>query len=261
MEHEFKHEQHPSGKLIFRHFVDGALIEEHHTYGVLEIGISYDFQAGVKVAESYFANRRTVGRRTYEKARVAYPDMPPADVTVEDFGASLLGLARKQQRQNRAEAEKRLAESAESRFPQPASTNWLRVIADEKAHLVLFTSRDWKVLSRERSIPTGGEWLHLFGFDGTQDGDSGTGSVAKGLEVGFEVAGDRETMLNASRRLLVEVNAFVANPPESRWSSSARPRRKPRPAPPLAWPTVLPPLIEFLSALQEPTVKIWNHHR
>lgn len=262
MEHEFKHEQLPSGKLIFKHFVDGALIEEHHTYGVLEIGIRYDFEAGVKVAESYFANRRTVGRRTYEKARVAYPDMPPADLTVEDFGASLLSLARKQQRQNNAEAEMRLAESAESRFPRPASTNWLRVIAGEKAHLVVFASRDWKVLSRERSIPTGGEWLHQFGFDGPQDGGSGTGSVAKGLEVGFGVAGDRETMLSASRRLLVEVNAFVASPPEvSRWSGSVRPRRQPRPKPPLAWPTVLPPLIEFLSALQEPAVKIWNHHR
>ena len=101
MEHEFKHEQLPSGKLIFRHFGDGFLVEEHHTYGVLEIGIKYDFDAGVKVAESYFAKRRTVSRRTYEKARVSYPDMPPADATVEDFGASLLRGASKQQRQNK----------------------------------------------------------------------------------------------------------------------------------------------------------------
>jgi len=262
MEHVFKHEQLPSGKLIFRHFVDGSLIEEHHTYGVLEIGIKYDFAAGVKIAETYFAKRRTVGRRTYEKARVAYPDMPPPDATVEDFGASLLRSARKQQRQNKAEAERRLAESAESRFPRPASTNWLRVISGEKAHLVLFASRDWKVLSGERSIPTGGEWLHMFGFDGTLGGAGGAGSVAKGLEIGFEVTGDREAMLSASHRLLTEVNAFAANPPEiSRWSGSVRPRRKLRPMPPLAWPTVLPPLIEFLSALQEPTVTIFNHHR
>jgi len=261
MEHEFKHEQLSSGKLILRHFVDGALVEEHHSYGVLEIGINYDFEGGMKAAESYFAKRRLVSRRTYENARVGYPDMPPADATVEDFGASLLRGARKQQRQNKAEAERRLAESAESRFPRPASTNWLRVISGEKAHLVLFASRDWKVLSRERSIPTGGEWLRVFGFDGTLGGVGGAGSIAKGLEVGFEIMGDRETLLSASRRLLTEVNAFAANPPEiSRWSGSVRPRRKPRPTP-LAWPTVIPPLIEFLSALQEPTVTIFNHHR
>jgi hypothetical protein len=188
--------------------------------------------------------------------------MPPADSSVEDFGASLLRGARKQQRQYKAEAEKRLADSAESRFPRPTSTNWLRVISGEKAHLVVFASRDWKVLSQERSIPTGREWLHVFGFDGTLGGAGGSGSVAKGLEVGFEVVSNREAMLDASRRLLTEVTEFTANPPEiARWSGSVRPRRKPRPMPPLAWLTVLPPLIEFLSVLQEPTVTIFNHHR
>ena len=263
MEPVFKHEQLPSGKVIMRRFADdGTLLEEQHTYGVLDIGIQYDFSKGVKIAETYFAKRRMVGRRTYEKSRVAYPDMPSADAVSEDFGASLLREARKQQRQNKAEAERRLAESAESRFPRPASTNWLRVIAGEKSHLVLFASRDWKVLSRERNIPTGREWLHVFGFDGTLCGTGEGGSVAKGLEVGFEVTSNREAMLNASRRLLTEVSEFAANPPEiSRWRGSVRPRRKPRPMPPLAWPTVLPPLIEFLSALQEPTVTIFNHHR
>jgi hypothetical protein len=128
MEHEFKRDQLPSGKLIVRNFRDGSLVEEHHSYGVLEIGIKYDFEAGEKAAESYFVKRRTVSRRTYVKARLAYPDMPPADSSVEDFGASLLRGARKQQRQYKAEAEKRLADSAESRFPRPTSTNWLRVI-------------------------------------------------------------------------------------------------------------------------------------
>jgi hypothetical protein len=229
---------------------------------MLDIGISYDFTAGEKVAETYFAKRRIVSRRTYEKARVAYPDMPPADNAVEDFGSSLLQGARKQQGQNKAEAERRLAESAESRFARPSSTNWLRVISGEKSHLVLFASRDWKVLSRERRIPTGGEWLHVFGFDGTLGGGGGVGSIAKGLEVGYEVTGNREAMLNASHRLLTEVNEFALNPPEiSRWSGSVRPRGKPKPMPPLAWPTVIPPLIDFLSALQEPTVTIFNHHR
>jgi len=263
MEHVFKNDQLPSGKTIIRHFGDdGSVVEETHGHGVMDIAIKYNFRAGVKIDETYFAKRRMVSRRTYEKARAAYPDMPPADPGIEDFGAALLRDVRRQQRQNKAEAERRLAQSAESRFPRPSSTNWLRVISGEKSHLVLFASRDWKVLSRERTIPTGQEWLDVFGFDGTLGGASDNGSVAKGFEVGFEVTGSREAMLEASRRLLTEVNEFAANPPEiSRWSGSVRPRAKPRPLPPLAWPAVLPPLIEFLSALQEPTVTIFNHHR
>jgi hypothetical protein len=258
MDHDFKSEQLPSGKVIIRHFgEDGSLVEESHTYGVLDIGIRYDFKAGAKVDETYFAKRRLVSRRTYEKARLAYPDMPPSDEATEDFGSLLLREVRKQQRTNKAEAERRLAESAESRFPRPESTNWLRVISQEKSHLVVFASRDWKVLSRERTIRMGREWLDLFGFL-----RSPGGGVAQGLVVGFEVTGNREAMLKASRALLIEVNAFAANPPEtSRWSGSIRPRPKPRRQPPLAWPTALPPLIEFLSGLQEPTVKIFNHHQ
>lgn len=257
MEHRFDHEQLPTGKLIVRHFgEDGSLADEQHTYGVLDIGIKFDFRAGVKVAETYFSKRRLVGRRTYEKARIDYPDMPPADNVAEDFGSLLLQGVRKQQRQNKMEAERRLAESAESQFPRPASSNWLRVIAGEESHLVIFASRDWKALAKERTIPTGREWLRLFGFSGTG------GGVAKGLEVGFEVIGEREAMLNASRLLLTEVNAFAASPPEiTRWSGSIRPRPRQRKKPELAWPMVLPPLIEFLVSLQDVKVKIFNHHR
>jgi len=257
MEHRYDHEQLPSGKLIVRHFgEDGSLADEQHTYGVLDIGIRLDFEAGVRVDETYFFKRRLVSRRTYEKMRLAYPDMPLADDTIKDSSSLLLRGVRIQQRQNKVEAERRLADSAESQFPRPASTNWLRVIANEKSHLVVFASRDWKVLAKEGTIPTGREWLRLLGFTGSG------GGVAKGLEVGFEVVGEREAILNASRLLLAEVNAFVANPPEiTRWSGSIRPRPKPRKMPELAWPTVLPPLIEFLSSLQDATVKIFNHHR
>lgn len=91
MEHVFKHEQLPSGKVIVRHYgEDGALVEEQHTYGTLDIGISYAFKAGTKIDETYFATRRMVSRRTYEKARTAYADMPGADGTLQDAGAELL---------------------------------------------------------------------------------------------------------------------------------------------------------------------------
>jgi hypothetical protein len=255
----FKHEKLPSGKAIVRRFNDdGSLIEETHSYGIVEIGIQYSLKDGIKTDEIYFAKRRMVSRRTYEKARAGYADMPPADNTIEDFGSLLLSGARKQQRQNKAEAERRLAKSAESRFPRPDSTNWLRVISGEKSHLVIFASRDWKVLSKESSLPMGRHWLQSFGFRGAP----GSGSVAKGFEVGFEVTGDRLTMLNDSKSLLAEVTAFVNDATEpSQWQGSIRPRRRKPRKQILAWPSVLPPLIKFLSSLQESKVTIYNHHQ
>lgn len=261
MKEESRHtfENLPSGKHIRREFDRDGLKRESHGYGIMEIEITSEFENGVKADETYFVKKRLVSRKSYEKARLAYPDMPPADNTIEDFGKLLLGDLRKQQKQKKAEAEQRLAASAESRFPRPEATNWLRVIASEKAHLVIFASRDWKVLSRERTIRTGREWLGLLGFHGPPDSHP---SVAKGVEIGFEVTGNREAMLEASRKLLDEVNEFVRNPPaDSRWMGSIRPRPKPRRKLPLAWPTVLPPLIDFLSGLQESTVKIFNHHQ
>ena len=247
MERVTQHEELPSGKVIIRNFAeDGSLLNEQHTYGPLDIGIKYDFRAGVKVNETYFSKQRLVSRKSYERARVVYSDMPPADGSSEDWGAAVRQAARRQQRQNKAEAAQRLAESAESQFPRPTSTNWLRVIARETAHLVVFASRDWKMLSRE-PLPTASEWLRLFGFSGPPDRAP---SVAKGLEVGFEISSERIALLDASRSLLTEVTAQSG-------TSGARSKRQP----PSAWPTVLPPLIDFLAGLDEATVKIFNHHR
>jgi hypothetical protein len=242
------HEQLPSGKTIMRQFSEnGILAEEMHSYGVLDIAVTCTFSDRVKTDETYIVNNRMASRRSYEKARLAYADMPTANCVIEDTGALLLQAMRKQQRRNKSEAERRLAESAESRYPRPASTNWLRVISGEKAHLVVFASRDWKVLSRERTIRSGREWMRLFGFYGPPGKGA---SVAKGVEFGFEVPGDTQTLLNASQSLLTEVTVYVKNPPEiSRWQGSIRPQPKPRKKPPLAWPTVLPPLIDFLSSL------------
>jgi hypothetical protein len=251
----------PSGKTINRRYdVKGALVEETHSYGILDVAIQWMFEGGIKTAECYFANRRMVSRKTYETRRLAYPDMPPADMAVEDFSGDLMRELRAQQRSNLAEAEDRLKQSAESRFPRPKSTNWLRVIAGETAHLVEFASRDWKALSNERELRTGREWLGLFGFHG---GSGNQPSIHKDIEVGFEVTGDRDAMLGASKRLLTEVTEFAKKPPEPRpWLYSVAPRpRTTKKKQPLGWSSVLPPLIEFLSALNEPVVKIFNHHR
>jgi hypothetical protein len=105
MEHVPKQEKLPSGKLIVRHFDDeGSIVIEQHVYGALDIGINFNFKAGVKVGETYFARRRMVSRRTYEKARTTYADMPAADVSLRDAGAELLTAAAKERRQRNIEA-------------------------------------------------------------------------------------------------------------------------------------------------------------
>jgi hypothetical protein len=56
-----------------------------------------------------------VSRRTYEKVRLAYPDMPPADNAIEDWGAKLLRGMAKEKQQHRAEAERHIPNSEEAR--------------------------------------------------------------------------------------------------------------------------------------------------
>src|SRR5690349_10625697 len=99
-------------------------------------------------------------------------------------------------------------------------TNWIRVAAGEKSHLIVFSSHDWKILGREPGIPMGRHWLKTFGFYGPSNP-----AVAKGPLIGYEVIGDRETMLSDSRLLLPEVVAFANNPtPPSYFHGSVRPR-------------------------------------
>ena len=132
-------------------------------------------------------------------------------------------------------------------------TNWIRIDSGEESHLVVFASRDWKMLDK---VPMGRHWKKSFGFYGPSHP-----VVRKGPLIGYEVIGDRETMLSDSRLLLPEIVAFANDPtPPSYFHGSVRPRKPPRRRP-IAWPHVLPPLIEFLSALDEPKVKIYNHHQ
>ena len=113
-----RYEKLPSGKEIRREFGDdGSLIKENHGYGMLDIMIDFWFEEGVKTDETYFVKRRLVSRRSYEKARGAYQDMPPADATIEDVGGLINQAARQQERQNKKESEARLAASAESHLP------------------------------------------------------------------------------------------------------------------------------------------------
>jgi hypothetical protein len=90
-----KREQLPTGKTIARRFSrNGSVVEEHHFYGDLDIGIKYFFKSGVKTDEMYFFRGRLVSRRVYEKARADYKDMPHADQKSEDWGGQLLKAVR-----------------------------------------------------------------------------------------------------------------------------------------------------------------------
>lgn len=79
---------------------EGRVASESHAYGMLDIGITMEFNAGAKTGEMYFVNKKLVSRKRYEKARAEYADMPPPDAQLEDFGGELLKdvLVERQQR-------------------------------------------------------------------------------------------------------------------------------------------------------------------
>lgn len=94
------HEELPSGKKITRRFDEqGHVASESHVYGMLKIGITMEFQAGVKTGEMYFVNRKLASRKRYEKARLEYADMPAVDEQFGDVGGELLKGARAERRQ------------------------------------------------------------------------------------------------------------------------------------------------------------------
>ena len=256
---EPKFQKFDSGKIVLRDFaVDGSLLRETHSYSSPDIAIQMQFEHGKKVEELYFFKRRMVSRRTYEKQRLSVPDMPSADFGLEDVSGALLTELGRDQRRRKAEAQRRLADSEESRFTRPSSTNWLRIISGNDAHLVEFESRDWKALGQEKTLPTGRRWLSAFGFDGPPTGSS----VAEGLIIGYEILGRREEMLDASRRLLEEVQRFTPELRDPTWGAfHVRKRPKPRKPKSLSWSRLLPEIIVFLERLSTPEVTIFNHHR
>jgi hypothetical protein len=108
------HQELPSGKTIMRRFDDvGRVASESHAYGMLDIGITMEFNAGVKTGEMYFVNKKLVSRKRYEKARAEYADMPPADANLEDFGGELLKDVRAE-REQRAKAAKQHVPDSEA---------------------------------------------------------------------------------------------------------------------------------------------------
>lgn len=211
MEHVFKHEQLPSGKLIVRHYGDdGSLVDETHMYGIVDIGIKYDFRAGAKVDETYFAKGRMVSRRTYEKARTAYADMPAADCTLEDSGAALLKGAAKEQRQRSLEAKQHRPDPDEAqRLDAFCSTlmekgktedaiTWIR----EKTHTL--GERNWGSSKRlvGRLSALGCVRIYACEIDDYEDGLENTGHLVVELPTDVAV---RSKILKALDRLASEI--------------------------------------------------------
>ena len=92
-----------------------------------------------------------------------------------------------------------------------AATNWIQIADGLRSLRFEFASRDWKVLMGPH-VPEGAAWLTAFGFNGPP----GT-SVARGLEVGYEVEGERDAMLGASSALLVRVEADAVKLEHDYW--------------------------------------------
>jgi len=172
MQNIYEHEQLPSGKTIARQFgKDGSLLEETHSHGALAIAIQYCFFAGAKVEEIYFAKQRIVSRKTYEKARIAYSDMPAADDTREDTGAELLRAVAKERRQRQlakkqrqvdVEAARKLDEFCSAMMTKGKckdAASWIQ----NKNHT--FGERDWRSCKRlvERLLKLG--CIHIYACD------------------------------------------------------------------------------------------------
>jgi hypothetical protein len=114
MSAENTHEKFPSGKVIGR-YGGRDLTVEQHVYGALDIGIKYEFKDGAKISETYFYKGRLVSRRTYEKARAKYEDMPAADPKMEDWGGGLLQDMSRERRLRSAEAKRHLPDSEKAK--------------------------------------------------------------------------------------------------------------------------------------------------
>lgn len=76
----------------------------------------------------------------------------------------------------------------------PTYTNWIRLTGSGDPYTIGFQSRDWKVLVN-LADPAAVAWMSAFGFN------SG-GPVAHGLQIGYEVVGNRNVMIEATDYLI-----------------------------------------------------------
>ena len=75
-------------ELLRRYDAQMQLVEEIYGYGI-HILLTRCYQNGQKISETYLYHKRLVSKRSYEKARLDYPDMPAADASLHDTAAAL----------------------------------------------------------------------------------------------------------------------------------------------------------------------------
>lgn len=80
---------------------DGELRSETHSHGILDIALMIEYADGKKVGETYFLKKKMTTRAKYEKVRVAYPQMPPADFSKEDSSIDLLKAVARERKAGR----------------------------------------------------------------------------------------------------------------------------------------------------------------
>jgi len=86
-------------------------------------------------------------------------------------------------------------------MPAKSPSNWIRLTGSSGSLTFSFASRDWKVLSHlEGNI--GWQWQNAFCF--SPGGPEF--SVARGLQIGYEVTGMRSTMLGTTEQLMSRLN-------------------------------------------------------
>jgi hypothetical protein len=186
MERPPEYEKLSSGKQIVRMFdAAGAIVSEQQTYGVLDIGLAYMFSGGAKIQETYFSNKRMVGRRAYEKARANYPDMPEADADVEDWGTDLLRAVARESRERNLESKRHQPNPDEARDKDnfceermregetQDATKWIRT----KGHTL--GERDWRSSKRlvARLALAGSIKIWACEIESYEDGTENTGHL------------------------------------------------------------------------------------
>lgn len=106
----------PSGRVFSRTFDENDnLVSETHRIGLIDILLEATFKGGSKISETYIVKKKPATKKRYEKERELYPDMPPADSSMEDHVMELQKLVAAERREHRKMAKfhiKNLEEAA-----------------------------------------------------------------------------------------------------------------------------------------------------
>ena len=124
----------------------GDLLSETHCYGILEIGLVTKFFGGNKTGEMYFLRGKPTTRLKYEAARTKFPEMPPADGSLED---PLVELRRVQAEERRHSTKRSGKHKADPEVARKHDTICAGILTEEDCEDVAF----WM----KKSISTLGE--------------------------------------------------------------------------------------------------------